>query len=100
MIRATGKVLPRKELKRITLNIYSILTINFVITDINCFLIGLSAKLYCRVISKLPSYWVASYKLFDCKIQTIILGIRFEAETQVCFLINSVISIYISTKSE
>ena len=30
------------------------------------FMIGLSAKLYDRVISKLPSYWVAGNKLFDC----------------------------------
>ena len=28
------------------------------------------------------------------------LGIRFEAETHVCFLINSVISVYTSTKNE
>ena len=56
MVRATRKVLLRKELKRITLNIYFILIIIFVITDINCFIIELSAKLYRRVISKLPSY--------------------------------------------
>ena len=56
MIRATRKVLLRKELKRVTLNIYFILIITFVIIDINCFVVGLSAKLYCRVISKLPSY--------------------------------------------
>ena len=64
------------------------------------FIIGLSLKLYGRVISKLSSYWVASNKLFDCKIRTLSLGIRFEAETHVCFFINSVISVYISTKSE
>ena len=90
MIRATQKVLLRKELKRITLNIYFILVITFVITDINCFIIGLSAKLYRRVVSKLPNYWVASKKLFDCKVRTVSLGIRFESKTHVCFLINSV----------
>ena len=63
------------------------------------FIIGLSAKLYGTVISKLPSYWAASNKLFDCNIRTVSLGISFEAETHVCFLINSVISIYISTKN-
>ena len=57
------------------------------------FIIGLSLKLYGRVISKLSSYWVASNKLFDCKIRTLSLGIRFEAETHVWFLINSVISV-------
>ena len=62
------------------------------------FVIGLSAKLYGSVISKLPSYWVASNKLLDCKIRTVSLGIRYEAETHVCFLINSVISVYNSTK--
>ena len=56
MVRATRKVLLRKELKRITLNIYFILIITFVITTINCFIIRLSAKLYRRVISKLSSY--------------------------------------------
>ena len=56
MIRATRKVLLRKELKRITLNIHFILIITFVITDIDSFIIGLSAKLCPRVISKLPSY--------------------------------------------
>ena len=45
------------------------------------FIIGLSAKLYGRVISKLPKYWPASNKLFDYKIWTLSLGIRFEAET-------------------
>ena len=101
MIRATQSVLLRKELKRINLNIYFILIITFLITDINCLIIiGLFAKLYRTVISKLPSYWVASNKLFDCKIRTLSLGIRFEAETHVCFFINSVISVYISTKSE
>ena len=100
MIRATWKVLLRKELKRITLNIYFILIITFVITDISCFIIGLSAKLYRRVIPKLPSYWVASNKLFDCKIRTVSLGIRFETETHVCFLINSVIFVYILTKNK
>ena len=94
MIRATRKVLLRKELKRISLNIYFVLIIIFVITDINCFIIELSAKLYRRVISKLPSYWATSNKLF------ISLGIRFKAETHVCFLINSIISVYISTKNE
>ena len=64
------------------------------------FIIGSSAKLYGSVISKLPSDWVASSKLFDCKIRTVSVVIRFEAETHVCFLINSVISIYISTKNE
>ena len=57
MIRATQSVLLRKELKRINLNIYFILIITFLITDINCFIIiGLFAKLYRTVISKLPSY--------------------------------------------
>ena len=63
------------------------------------FNIGLSAKLYGRVISKAPSYWAAgsywtaSNKLSDCRIRTVSLGIRFEAETHACFLINSVISV-------
>ena len=64
------------------------------------FIIALSAKLYGRVISELSSYWIASNKLFDCEIRTASLGIRFEAETHVCFCINSVISVYIWTKSE
>ena len=64
------------------------------------FIIGLSANLYGRIIFKLPSYWVASNKLFDRKVRAVSVGIRFEPEIHICFLINSVISVYISTKIE
>ena len=40
-----------------------------------------------------------SNKLFDCKIRTVSLGIRFEAKKHVFVLINSVISIYTSTEN-
>ena len=64
------------------------------------FIVGLSTKLYGRVISKLLKYWPVSNKLLDYKIWSISLGIRFEIETDVCFLMNSVISVYISTKNK
>ena len=57
------------------------------------FIIGLPAKLYGTVITKLPSYWAARSKLFDSKIRTVSLGIMFKAETHVCFLISSIISV-------
>ena len=41
-----------------------------------------------------------SYKLFDCKIWIVSVGIGFEAETHVCCLKNSVISVYISIKNQ
>ena len=41
------------------------------------FIIGLSEKLYGRVIPKLPKYWPAGNKLFDYKIWTVSLGITF-----------------------
>ena len=49
------------------------------------FITGLSAKLYGKVISKLPSYWAASNRLFDCKIRTVSLGFRFDAEKLLLF---------------
>ena len=51
------------------------------------FIIGLSAKLYGRVISKLPSYWVASsywdaivtdYLILKYGLQAWVLGLRYK----------------------
>ena len=49
------------------------------------FIAGLSAKLYGRVIFKLPSYWAASNRLFDCNIQTVSLCIKFEQKHMFAF---------------
>ena len=57
------------------------------------FIIGLSAKLYGRVISKLSSYWVAS-SYWDAIVTDYLIV------THICFLINNVISVYISAKKE
>ena len=55
MIRATRKVLLRKKLKRIILNICFILIITFVITDINCLLLDYLEN---YTVESFPSYRV------------------------------------------